>query len=54
MSDNGLKVYEVVIGGVVHTMQYDEAEAKRLGLVEHKVKAAEKPLNKARSAGRDK
>lgn len=40
-----LKEYPVVIGGVTHTMQLDEAEARRLGVFE-KPTAAPKPNGK--------
>lgn len=43
-----MKVYEVEIGGVVHTMQFPEEEAKSRGLKPAEDKAADKP-NKART-----
>jgi len=42
-----LKLYKLTINGITHTIQADEAYAKRYGLTE--AKAAEKPANKARA-----
>lgn len=41
---DALKVYTVLVGGIAHTMQLTEADAKRRGLLESK---AEKPEAKA-------
>ena len=45
-----MKEYTIVIGGLPHTVQLDEAEAKRLDAKPVATKQAPPPLNKARTA----
>lgn len=47
-----MKEYTVVIGGIEHTLQLNDADAKRLGAVETKV--APGPANKSRTASNKK
>lgn len=44
-----MKEYTVTIGGIDHTVQLSDEDAKRYGDAA-KVKQADKPANKARSA----
>lgn len=45
-----MKTYVVTIGGIVHTMQLDDDDAKRLGDKAVEVKESSAPANKARGA----
>lgn len=45
-----MKVYEVSIGGIPHTLQLSDEEAKARGLKPADVKQAAEPANKARSS----
>lgn len=45
-----LQVYEIMIGGLPHSVQLDKETAERWGLTATKAKQAAAPANKARSA----
>jgi hypothetical protein len=44
-----LKEYEVFIGGIAHTVQLNDEDAKRHGFTDAHVKRAPAPANKART-----
>lgn len=45
-----MKTYEVTIGGIVHTMQLDEDDAKRYGDKAVEAKGSAASANKSRGA----
>ena len=44
-----MKDYKVVIGGIEHTVQYSDDEAKERGLAAEPAEKAKAPANKART-----
>lgn len=45
-----MKEYEVIIGGLRHTLQLTDEDAQRIGATPVEVKQAPKPANKSRRA----
>lgn len=50
-----MREYRMVIGGITHTVQLSDDEAKQLGVTDRvATRAAKPPANKARSRTRNK